>query len=187
MFLFYLIAALWLGWLGYWIAASTQVKPVARSESWQSRVAYSVPLWISAFLLLDRHFGHVLNRHLFPSMPWTLLLGTALTAAGIAFAVWARVVLGANWSAEVTVKEGHELIQTGPYALARHPIYTGLALAVLGTAIAVGEWRALIALILTVGSFWYKLGIEERVMTETFGAAYDNYRRRVRALIPFVV
>ena len=114
MFLFYLIAALWLGWLGYWIAASTQVKPVARSESWQSRVAYSVPLWISAFLLLDRHFGHVLNRHLFPSMPWTLLLGTALTAAGIAFAVWARVVLGANWSAEVTVKEGHELSKPGP-------------------------------------------------------------------------
>jgi protein-S-isoprenylcysteine O-methyltransferase Ste14 len=87
----------------------------------------------------------------------------------------------------VTVKEGHELIRTGPYALARHPIYTGLALAIAGSALAGGELRGLIALILVVASFVYKMRIEERLMRQTFGAAYDAYAREVKALIPFIV
>jgi protein-S-isoprenylcysteine O-methyltransferase Ste14 len=110
-----------------------------------------------------------------------------LAVAGIAFTVWARLHLGANWSSEVSVKQDHELVQSGPYAIVRHPIYTGLALAFLGTAIAIGEWRAVIAFVVAVASFWYKLSIEERVMRETFGAAYDDYARKVRALVPFLV
>ena len=184
---FYVIAALWVGWLAYWIAASANVKPVARVGSWQSRLAYSAPLWITVFLLVDRHLGGFLNARVIPFTPSAVIAGTLLTAAGLVFAIWARVALGTNWSGLVTVKEEHELVQSGPYAIARHPIYTGISLAFLGTAIAIGEWRALIALVLAVGSFVYKLGLEERAMRETFGAAYEVYARRVKALIPFIV
>ncbi len=87
----------------------------------------------------------------------------------------------------MTVKQDHTLVTHGPYALARHPIYTGLSLAFLGTAFAIGEWRGLAAFVIATASFWYKLRIEERVMRETFGDAYDRYAERVRALIPFVL
>jgi protein-S-isoprenylcysteine O-methyltransferase Ste14 len=180
------LGALWIGWLAYWMAASGSTKPTARTESWRSRVAYSLPLWGSAFLLLDRHLG-VLSARFLPDVQGLEAAGVAVTAVGLGFAIWARVHLGANWSGEVTVKQDHELVRSGPYAVVRHPIYTGLSLAFLGTAIAFGEWRALLALALAVGSFWYKLRIEERVMRETFGPAYDAYARDVRALIPFVL
>jgi len=185
--LFLLIGVLWLAWVAYWVYASFGVKAVAQSESWQSRIAYSAPLWISAILLFDRHLGRFLNTHLYPFRLWFVGVGGLLTAAGLAYAIWARVVLGGNWSAEVTVKEGHELIQAGPYAFSRHPIYTGLVLALFGTALAVGEVRALIALTLVIGSLWYKMGLEETAMRRTFGTTYDDYCRRVKALIPFVV
>jgi protein-S-isoprenylcysteine O-methyltransferase Ste14 len=180
------LAILWLGWLAYWVIASAGTKTTARAESWQSRVAYSLPLWAAAILLIGRDFG-VLSLRFLPATAWLPVVGVILTAGGLAFAIWARRHLGSNWSGEVTVKEGHELIRSGPYALTRHPIYTGLSLAFLGTAIAIGEWRALIAVALAAGSFWYKLGIEERVMRETFGPAYDAYARDVKALIPFVL
>lgn len=185
--LFSVIGLLWLAWLLYWLAAWMRVKPVAQRESWRSRLAYSIPLWIAAFLLFDRHLGAVAETHLYPLRLSIVSAGTLLTAAGLAFAVWARVVLGGNWSADVTVKEDHELIRSGPYALSRHPIYTGLVLALCGTALAVGEVRALAGLVLAIGGLCYKMRLEEKAMRGTFGAAYDEYSRRVKALIPFVV
>ncbi|HVY18941.1 MAG TPA: isoprenylcysteine carboxylmethyltransferase family protein [Bauldia sp.] len=185
-FLGWTLAALWIGWFAYWMVASSGTKPTARAESWQSRLAYSLPLWAATILLIDRNLGFLSGRIL-PHSFGIAVFGVLVTAAGLAFAVWARLHLGTNWSAEVTVKHDHELVQSGPYAWARHPIYTGLSLAFLGTSIAVGEWRAVLALALAVGSFWYKLGIEERVMRETFGVAYDDYARRVKALVPFLV
>jgi protein-S-isoprenylcysteine O-methyltransferase Ste14 len=184
---FIAISLLWLGWVAYWIIAARNVKAVAETASWQSRLIYSVPLFIAALLLLDRDLGHFLNTHLVPHTPEIAWAGAVLTAAGLAFATWARVILGTNWSGQVTVKEGHELIRTGPYALARHPIYTGLVLALFGTALAVGEMRGLIALVLATASFIYKMGIEERAMRRTFGGTYDDYARQVKALIPFVI
>lgn len=184
---YYFLSAFWIAWLIYWIAASASVKAVARTESWQSRLAYSLPLWVAAVPLLDRHLGPVANTRFLPWSHGLVWFGVIVAAAGLAFAVWARIVLGGNWSGQVTVKQEHELIRSGPYALARHPIYTGLSLALLGTAIAIGEWRALAALVIAVASFWYKMGLEERMMRETFAAEYDDYRRRVKALIPFVI
>ena len=183
----YVLAALWLGWAAYWAITSVGGKPVARSESWQSRLGYSVPLWIAAVLLLSRHMPYPLGGRILPVANCTASVGVILTAAGLGFAIWARIHLGTNWSADVTVKEGHELVRSGPYALARHPIYTGLTLAFLGTAIVIGEWRAVIAMAIAVASFWYKLTLEERVMTQTFGREYDDYKRQVKALIPFVI
>jgi protein-S-isoprenylcysteine O-methyltransferase Ste14 len=182
----YLIAGLWLAWAAYWLVSSAGVKPVARSETWQSRLAYSVPLWLVVFLLLARHLPW-LSAEIFPTSRIAATLGVILTAVGLGFAVWARAVLGGTWSAEVTVKQDHELIQRGPYALSRHPIYTGLGLAFIAAFIAIGEWRALLAAVIAIASFVYKLGIEERVMRETFGPAYDAYAARVKALVPFIV
>ena len=110
-----------------------------------------------------------------------------MLAAGLGFAVWARRCLGRNWSGIVTVKQGHELIRSGPYALVRHPIYTGLLLAILGTASAIGEWRGLIAFVLITAGFVLKLRIEEDFISETFGEQYARYRAEVPALIPFIV
>jgi protein-S-isoprenylcysteine O-methyltransferase Ste14 len=110
----------------------------------------------------------------------------ALLAAGLGFAVWARVHLGRNWSGTVSVKEDHELIRSGPYAYVRHPIYTGILAAVLGTAIASGTVRALIGLVIIAAALVRKSHIEERFMRETFPGQYERYSAEVPALIPFL-
>jgi protein-S-isoprenylcysteine O-methyltransferase Ste14 len=95
--------------------------------------------------------------------------------------------LGRNWSGAVTIKDGHELVTSGPYALVRHPIYTGLLLAFLGSAVALGDWRGALAFALAAGALWRKLRLEERWMREQFGDAYQAYSQRVAALVPFVL
>ena len=112
--------------------------------------------------------------------------GAALTVAGIGFAVWARFHIGANWSGTVTLKEGHALIRSGPYTIVRHPIYAGLLLAVLGTAIARREVGGLIGFALLVLEWKRKSLLEERFMIEQFGAGYLQYRREVKGLIPLI-
>lgn len=180
-----ILGGLWAAWLVYWVAASVGVKPVERRAGWQAQIAYSAPLWVAAILLVHR-WTWPLDAFFLPHNAVTEAIGILFTAAGLGFAVWARLTLGANWSSDVTVKQQHELVENGPYALARHPIYTGLSLAFIAMAIAIGEWRAALAAALAIGSFVYKLSIEERVMRETFGVVYDDYARRVKALVPFV-
>jgi protein-S-isoprenylcysteine O-methyltransferase Ste14 len=118
---------------------------------------------------------------------WIVWLGLLLTIAGLLFACWARVVLGRNWSGVVQLKQDHELIEAGPYHYVRHPIYSGLLLAFLGTALMIGEWRALLAAAIIAISFWRKLRLEERWLGEYFGAAYADYMRRVKALVPGIL
>jgi len=110
-----------------------------------------------------------------------------VAALGLALTVWARMHLGANWSGTVTVKQDHELVRSGPYAWVRHPIYTGLLLMLAGTALALGEWRGVLALLIAFAALWRKLKLEERWMRETFGTAYDDYRRSVKALLPGIL
>ena len=92
-----------------------------------------------------------------------------------------------NWSQAVTVKEGHELITSGPYALVRHPIYTGLLLAFVGCAVARDEWRGLLAVALVFVALWRKLRLDEQWMRAQFGESYEAYSRRVAALVPHVI
>ena len=107
--------------------------------------------------------------------------------AGAAFTVWARVTLGRNWSAEVTFKQDHELIESGPYALVRHPIYTGLIAMALGTAINYGRAIGFALLLALCAGVWWKAREEEKIMTAHFADAYTEYRERVPAIIPFVL
>jgi protein-S-isoprenylcysteine O-methyltransferase Ste14 len=125
-----------------------------------------------------------LERHPLPRAPWMAYAGAVLVAGGLAFAVRARLVLAGNWSGTVTLKHGHELIRTGPYRLVRHPIYTGLLAAMLGTAIAIDRVRGLLAMALITVAFLVKIRTEEAFMRAAFGAAYDRYRNEVPALVP---
>ena len=177
----------WVAWAVTWVALSRGVKPVARRESRVSRALHIAPLVVVAALLgAGGYSGHALADPLLPRAGWMTPAGAALVAAGLGFAVWARLVIGTNWSGTVTVKQAHALIQTGPYALARHPIYTGLLTAFLGTAIAIDAWRGVLALALASFAFLRKMRTEEAFMIETFGAAYTSYRARTAALVPFV-
>jgi protein-S-isoprenylcysteine O-methyltransferase Ste14 len=110
-----------------------------------------------------------------------------LTLAGLLFTVWARTHLGRNWSGLVTIKQDHELITSGPYSTVRHPIYTGLLLAFVGSALARSELRGILAVVLVFWALWRKSRIEERWMRDQFGDAYREYSSHVAALIPFVL
>jgi protein-S-isoprenylcysteine O-methyltransferase Ste14 len=182
----FLIGFLWLAWFAYWAVASGSVKPTQRRESVLSRTSHAVPLALGVLLIMWPRSANFLFQRFVPPGPLTDLAGLALLVAGLAFSVWARIHLGRNWSGTVTLKQDHELIRSGPYRFVRHPIYTGLLIAVLGTALSLGEWRGLITLALFAIAFVRKIGIEERFMRETFGDAYERYRRDVPALIPFI-
>lgn len=176
---------LWVAFLVVWLIWAIRTKPVQRREGVSSRLSYTI-INVAAFYLMFS--GDVpreyLRAHLYSSNWFTDAVGIAITFAGLAFAVWARVYLGGNWSSSVTLKIGHQLVRSGPYRLVRHPIYTGLTLAMLGTAIVRAQLRGAIAVVLVYIGFKLKSMIEERVMTETFGAEYDDYRGTTGAIIP---
>jgi protein-S-isoprenylcysteine O-methyltransferase Ste14 len=182
-----LIGALWVAWCVYWFVAARTAKQDRRRESPLSRAAHFVPLAISAWLLWTPQVAGLLGERFLPAGPATFWTGFAIVLLGLGFTVWARIVLGRNWSGIVTVKQDHELVTAGPYRWVRHPIYTGLLAAFAGSAIARGEWRGVLAVAIAFAALWRKLVLEERWMIETFGDAYLEYRRNVRALIPFVL
>jgi protein-S-isoprenylcysteine O-methyltransferase Ste14 len=177
---------LWLAWLLYWVIAALGAKTTQRRESLGSRLSHVVPLLIGVTLIAwPRVPWDWLSLPVLPHRPLTYGVGLALAMLGLAFTVWARLHLGRNWSGTVTLKEGHELIRSGPYAYVRHPIYTGLLVALLGSAIACGELRAMIGLSVVAGAFIRKLRIEERFMRAIFPGQYPRYCTEVPALIPF--
>jgi len=184
----YLFPAMWVSYSAYWWAMSRDVKETERQESAPSRIA-RLALIICAFALLwlPRVPLPLLNERFLPLGVWCFWSGAAITAGGLLFSVWARRHLGKNWSQAVTLKEDHELITTGPYALVRHPIYTGLLLGFIGCAVARGEWRGLLAVALVFVALWRKLRLEEKWMRAQFGASYETYARRVAALVPYIV
>ena len=129
----------------------------------------------------------LLDQRFLPVGGLWFCIGAAITAGGLVFSVSARRHLGKNWSQAVTVKEGHELITSGPYGLVRHPIYTGLLLGFLGSAVARGQWRGLIAIALVFVVLWRKLRLEEKWMRTQFGETYEAYSQKVAALVPYFI
>jgi protein-S-isoprenylcysteine O-methyltransferase Ste14 len=177
--------ALWIAFCLYWFAAAFRAKPVKRKETILSRLSHIAPLGMGIWLLVSHGFpGTWLNQRIVPWTPPQFWIGSALLVAGLSLAVLARRHLGGNWSGTVTLKQQHELIRTGPYRWTRHPIYTGLLLAIAGSATADGEWRDVIAVALIAAAFTWKLRIEERFLAEQFPGEYDRYRAEVPALIP---
>ncbi|QND45243.1 isoprenylcysteine carboxylmethyltransferase family protein (plasmid) [Rhizobium lusitanum] len=177
----------WGIWGLIWIVASFGVKKTTRREDPVSRFSNTAPIWICAILLLAPPSR--LGPLSFQLVPQNLIyygIGAVLTVAGLGFAVWARYHLGRNWSGVITVKEDHALIRTGPYAIVRHPIYTGLLLAIIGSALARGDIAALLAIAFMLYAVLRRVGTEERWMSETFGQAYVDYKATTPALVPFV-
>jgi protein-S-isoprenylcysteine O-methyltransferase Ste14 len=184
----YLFTALWLAWAAYWWARSFNVKRTAKVESLGSRLTHLVPLVLGVWLVMNPVTSvPLLARRYLPDGAWTFWLGASVLLVGLGITVWARRELGRNWSGIVTLKEGHELVTGGPYRFVRHPIYTGLLLGMLGSALVRAQWGGLLGVVLATVSFWRKLTFEERFMREQFGAAYDDYSKRVAALVPFLL
>jgi protein-S-isoprenylcysteine O-methyltransferase len=181
----YLWAVLWIVWL----VSALMAKRSVQTQSGGSRLVQGILVIAAFYLLFARRTGpHWLHQRIFPETDAGLLwAGLALTAAGLGFAILARLWIGRNWSGTITIKEQHELIQGGPYRIVRHPIYTGLSLAYLGTATVYGELRGLAGFALLLVGFGLKLRMEESFMLQQFGNAYLDYKRRVKALVPFVV
>jgi protein-S-isoprenylcysteine O-methyltransferase Ste14 len=184
----YLVPGLWLTWLVVWALWARNVKPTRRRESAASRATHIVPLALAAILLaVPRLAGGFLGGKFLAATPVAYWAGVTLLVLGLALSIWARAYLGRNWSGVVTLKVDHELVRAGPYRYVRHPIYSGLLLAFLGTAIVRGDWSGLVGAAMAFAALWRKLRLEERWMEETFGAQYAKYRAEVAALIPFLL
>jgi len=182
------IEAAWIVFCAYWFIMAFNVKRTAKRQSLSSR-GFHIAVAVLAYWLLftDRlAWGPLVWRFVRDSQTWALA-GAVVTWAGVALAIWARTILGGNWSATVTVKEDHALVRSGPYATVRHPIYSGLLLAGLGTALAIGEVHSLLAVAIGIVGFRVKSKLEERFMIEQFGQQYEEYRRHSWALVPFVL
>jgi protein-S-isoprenylcysteine O-methyltransferase Ste14 len=179
------ITTLWLTWLIYWCVAAISAKKTRCRESVASRLSHILPLALGIGLLLSSHVvdGWLAVRFLPRSRGW-FWLGFTLVVLGLAFSIAARVWLGGNWSGTVTLKQDHELIRSGPYRWVRHPIYTGLLIALVGSTIALGEWRGLVGLALITVAFLRKIGVEEQFLMQQFADAYTRYRAEVPALFP---
>ena len=176
---------IWTVFLVVWLALAIRVKPVQSRESVSSRLSYTILTVAGAFLMFSGEAPRSwLRFSLFAGTRWTDGLGIAITAAGVAFAIWARLYLGGNWSGSVTVKVGHQLVTSGPYRWVRHPIYSGMVLGLLGTALVRHEVRGLIAVVLLYVGFKIKSRIEERAMAGTFGTEYQEYSRTTGAILP---
>ena len=178
---------IWGAWALYWLISAFGTKRTARREPFGPRLIYILIGVVGAVLIASDRlpWSPPMNLRLWPRAAPGYWIGLAVLLAGVAFAVWARVHLGRNWSGTVTVKEDHELIRSGPYGYVRHPIYTGLITGLIGTAICSGTLRAAIGVAIISAALYVKSRTEERFMRETFPGQYERYRAEVPALVPF--
>jgi len=178
----------WLVLAAFWVITAFSAKRTLRRESSVSRL-YHLLFMTAVFALLFRDGARIgpLGLRVIPQSREAASIGLTLTSLGAAFAIWARLTLGRNWSATVTVKVNHSFVECGPYRLVRHPIYAGCLLAMLGTAVVYGEVGCFVAVVLAFIGWRLKARIEEAFMTQQFGEDYRRYQRNVKQLIPFVL
>jgi protein-S-isoprenylcysteine O-methyltransferase Ste14 len=177
--------ALWVVLSAYWELAARGASMAQRSETPGSRMVHLVILGAGQLVLLMPVPG--LRVRLLPVSTPLIAAGLAIEVAAVAFSIWARRALGRHWSGEITAKVGHELVRSGPYALVRHPIYTGMFALCIGTALVSGEVHALVGLALVVIAFARKIRMEENNLAQLFGPTWEEYRRTTRALVPGVI
>lgn len=172
----------WVGFSQYWALAARNSAEAKTRESTRSRSVHEI-LMNAALLLLFIPVPGLGAAFLPESLAW-VTAGLSLQGACLALAVSARRHLGRNWSMRVEIKQEHELVQTGPYRLLRHPIYTAMAGMSLGTALVSGHLHALAGVALVLAAYWRKTRMEESVLREQFGAQYENYRRSTWGVVP---
>ncbi|MGO9650212.1 MAG: methyltransferase family protein [Terriglobales bacterium] len=178
------ILACWVALVVYWNISARSVKTPAEPQNFAARLA-RMPVWLGFVLFVAawvHPFGPVAMRRTGSSDS----VAVAICALGLFVAIWSRKVLGAEWSRDVELKQGHKLVESGPYRFVRHPIYTGHLLMGLGTAVAAGLLVAFVGLASFAAGFWIKLNQEERLLQRGFPDEYPAYKARVKALIPYV-
>jgi protein-S-isoprenylcysteine O-methyltransferase Ste14 len=178
---------IWIGWVVSWVAASLwsarTEKRAATRETW----IYRIVIFAGAILIAPWTAQVLGERPTWQAGYYGAyaLIGVMLT--GLALTWWARIHLGGLWSSAITRKEKHRLIESGPYAFVRHPIYTGLIIALLATAAIEATLLALLGALLIILGLWVKARAEERFLsTELAPETYESYRRRVPMLVPFL-
>jgi len=181
----YLIEGPWILFVAYWLIAALKTRPTQRKESFGWR--YGIMLVESLGFVLafdgDADLG-VLGHKIFPRNFDIAVLGIVLTWAGIGLAIWARWHLGQYWSGRITIKEDHKLIRTGPYARLRHPIYSGLDLAVIGSSLAINRWRCVAGVCVIILGFCVKAKREEAMLTAQFGESFREHLTHTGFLFP---
>ncbi|HLX95691.1 MAG TPA: isoprenylcysteine carboxylmethyltransferase family protein [Verrucomicrobiae bacterium] len=182
-----IILGCWIIFILYWMISAFRQKPMAEGQSVASALAHRIPVGLGWFLLIFPRLPPPMNRVLVPHTNWALAIGTAICGFGLFVTIWARRTLAGNWSSDVTFKQNHELVRTGPYRFVRHPIYTGLLVMALGTALNAGQLRCWLSIVVVGIGFWIKLKQEERLMLRHFPGQYPAYKKQVKALVPFVI
>lgn len=185
-----LFPLMWISYLVYWRAKApaADARSNERLEPASSRIMRLVLFLLAvALLAIPRTGVPLLDKRFLPDLRAYFWIGAAVTAIGLLFSIWARTHLGSNWSQAVAVKQDHQLITTGPYALVRHPIYTGLLTGFIGSAIAGGQWRGVLAVVIIAAMLWRKLALEEAWMQERFGDSYTAYRAKVARIVPYLI
>jgi len=183
-------AAAWCVLVVVWLfgyAARLRGANVPRARSHLTLQVPAACLLVTCFALMANARSYNLRMQVTPESDLFGIIGDVLVLAGVGFAVWARVVLGHNWSGLVMmVRDGHQLVQRGPYAIVRHPIYTGLFAAILGTALTLGTLASWMAVVSGLAGILLRVDVEERLMASEFGDAHAAYRARTPKLIPFM-
>lgn len=178
-----ILGVLWLVFILIWIVSAFKAKRTLKrgwyGVWWRVGFIVIVTLLIRSHLIQGSTFlsGAVLN-------PELNMLGVVLTALGISLAVWARFYLGGNWGMPMSIKENPELVTTGPYTLLRNPIYSGILLAILGSACI--DWWWLGPFVISAAYFIVAARGEEKIMQKEFPNTYPAYKARTWALIPYV-
>lgn len=177
----------WVMLFSFWFYKARQTKQNTFRQPQTGRTIYMCAIVLCFALPYLPIFSHGwLGYRLIPQNNLWEITGTAICAAGVSFAIWARAYLGTNWSGAVTLKQDHELIQTGPYSIVRHPIYTGFFIAFTGTAIVTGEVHGFLPIVIYFIAVQTKINFEERMMLQQFPQQYPTYQRKVSRMIPFI-
>jgi len=176
---------LWILFALFWLVSALKRKKTKQREAISQRLAYMLPLFVAFFLLFNprAEFGWLVT-YFVPHTLGVQWAGVGVMAAGVAIAFWARVHLGSNWSGVVTLKEGHELIRTGPYRNIRHPIYTGILVAFAGNTLVNGQVRGLIAVAIVWASSFIKARREEAFLAQEFGSKFDEHTQHTGMFLP---
>jgi protein-S-isoprenylcysteine O-methyltransferase Ste14 len=175
----------WMVFVAYWLISALNTKRTKKKEAFAARYGIMF-LEVVGFVFLFKASAGIgfLGRRVIPRNFAIEVTAVALTWAGIALAIWARWHLGQYWSGRITIKEDHKLIRTGPYARLRHPIYSGLDLAAIGSALAIGRWRCVLGVAVIIVGFWIKAKREEAMLNSQFGADFEEHRRSTGFLFP---
>jgi len=184
----WVVAICWVTFGIVWIVGAFTAKRAAEGQRGWRRWAYGVALAVLLLIVTWQLSGLTTDATLWPMSLAVLVSADLITIIGLMIAIWARVALGVYWSGNVVVKEEHVIVERGPYRVVRHPIYSGVLLMLVGTAL---WWRRSVGLVtcaVALAGFIIKARLEERLLSEHFPIEYGRYKARVkRALVPWIL